>query len=138
MVEELDANRRVEGGLAFTELASSDPAATRHFLERVFGWRFRSLQMPMGEYLAYEVPGGRGGVRPVRGNEAPASLAYVRVNDLDAAQARVVAAGGTIVLPRVDVPSMGGFFWFRVPGGPILACWQDRPADGAPREEREG
>jgi uncharacterized protein len=137
MVEEGEGRPAAEGGLAFTELASSDPAATRHFLERVFGWRFRSIQMPMGEYLAYEVPGGRGGVRPVGTHEEPASLAYIRVADLDAAQRRVVAAGGTIVLPRVDVPSMGSFFWFRVPGGPILACWQDLPADAIPKEERE-
>jgi uncharacterized protein len=129
--------RSGEGGLAFTELASSDPAATRTFLERVFGWRFRSVRMPMGEYLAYEAPGGRGGVRPVQANEAPASLAYVRVDDLSAAQERVAAAGGTIVLPRVDVPSMGSFFWFRIPGGPILACWQDLPADTERTEENE-
>jgi uncharacterized protein len=138
MVEEGAVTPPAEGGLAFTELASSDPAATRRFLERVFGWRFRSLQMPMGEYLACEVPGGRGGVRPVRANEDPTSLAYVRVADLDAAQRRVLAAGGAIVLPRVDVPSMGSFFWFRVPGGPILACWQDLPADAMSREERKG
>jgi uncharacterized protein len=137
MVDQGEGSPTSEGGLAFTELASSDPTATRHFLEKVFGWRFRSLQMPMGEYLAYEVPGGRGGVRPVRPNEGPSSLAYIRVNDLDAAQRRVAAAGGTIVLPRVDVPSMGSFFWFQVPGGPILACWQDLPADTIRTEERE-
>jgi uncharacterized protein len=125
-----------EGGLAFTELSSSDPAATRAFLEKVFGWRFRSVRMPMGEYLAYDAPGGRGGVRPVRANEGPTSLAYIRVDDLDAAQRRVLAAGASIVLARVDVPSMGSFFWFRIPGGPILACWQDLPAT-THREEPE-
>jgi uncharacterized protein len=137
MVDQREASSAAEGGLAFTELASSDPTATRRFLEKVFGWRFRSIQMPMGEYLAYEVPGGRGGVRPVRPDENPSSLAYIRVDDLDAAQRRVAVAGGTIVLPRVDVPSMGSFFWFQVPGGPILACWQDVPADPMRREERE-
>ncbi|MGA7923147.1 MAG: hypothetical protein WCA77_04150 [Thermoplasmata archaeon] len=128
MVEGEEPGLAGEGGLAFTELASSDPEVTRQFLEKVFGWRFRAVQMPMGEYLAYESPGGRGGVRPVRSNEEPTSLAYIRVVDLDGAQRRVAATGGTIVLSRVDVPSMGSFFWFRVPGGPILACWQDLPA----------
>jgi uncharacterized protein len=137
MVEREEAGPAGEGGLAFTELASSNPAATRQFLEKVFGWRFRSIQMPMGEYLAYEVPGGRGGVRPVGPKEEPASLAYIRVQDLETAQRRVAAAGGTIVLPRVDVPAMGSFFWFRVPGGPILACWQDLPADTIRTEEQE-
>jgi len=126
----------IDGGVAFTEMASADPGATRRFLEKVFGWQFRSVPMPMGEYLAYETPDGRGGIRPARPNEPPATLAYVRVSDLADAQRRIEAAGASIVLPRVDVPGMGCFFWFRVPGGPLLACWQDLPADldrtGAP------
>jgi hypothetical protein len=27
----------------------------------------------------------------------------------------------------VDVPGMGSFFWFKIPGGPILADWQMPP-----------
>lgn len=123
--------------LAFTEFASSDPAATRRFLERAFGWRFQSVRMPMGEYLSYEAPGGgRGGVRSVQAGESAGSIAYVRVVDLDAALLKVKRAGGEVVLPRVDVPGMGSFFWFRPPGGPILACWQDLPATPAEKEER--
>lgn len=114
-----------EGGTAFTELSSEDPAATRRFLERVFRWKFRSIQMPSGEYLSYQTPDGQGGIRSVRGGEPPASLTYIRVRDLREAQNQVEAAGAEVVLPRVDVPGMGCFFWFRVPGGPVLACWQD-------------
>lgn len=122
--------------LAFTELSSADPPATRRFLERAFGWKFRSVRMPMGEYLAYEVPGGgRGGIRHVRPKEEAGSIAYVRVSDLDRAAGRIRRAGGEIVLERVDVPGMGSFFWFRPPGGPILACWQDLPATPAERED---
>jgi uncharacterized protein len=124
-----------EGGLAFTELASEDPPASRRFLEKVFGWKFRSVAMPMGEYLAYETPDGRGGIRPVRSSEPPSSLSYIRVRDLAEAQARVESAGAQIVLPRVDVPGMGCFFWFRVPGGPLLACWQDLPEGAGTRTE---
>jgi predicted enzyme related to lactoylglutathione lyase len=54
-------------------------------------------------------------------------LSYVRVVDLDAALRKVQKAGGRVVLPRVDVPGMGSFFWFQIPGGPLLACWQDTP-----------
>jgi len=53
--------------MAFSELSSTDPAATRRFLEKVFAWRFESLKFPLGEYLSFEAPGGgRGGVRPVQ------------------------------------------------------------------------
>jgi uncharacterized protein len=114
------------GSVGFVELSSEDPTATRTFLETVFRWNFTARAMPQGEYLAYEAPGGgRGGIRPTRPTEAPASLSYVRVADLADALRRVQAAGGAVVLPRVDVPGMGSFFWFRAPGGPVLACWQD-------------
>ena len=123
--------------LAFTELSSRDLGATRKFLEKTFGWKFQSVRMPMGEYLSYEVPGGgRGGIRPVGPGEEVGSVAYVRVADLDAAMMKVKRAGGEIVLARVDVPGMGSFFWFRPPGGPILACWQDLPATPTETEEK--
>ena len=32
-----------------------------------------------------------------------------------------------MLMPIVDVPRTGRFFWFKVPGGPILAAWQDAP-----------
>ena len=117
------------GTLAFSELTSTDPKATRSFLERTFGWSFESVAFPMGEYLSFKTPGGgRGGVRPAGPKEVPGSMNYVLVRDLDAAITKIKRAGGEIVLPRVDVPGMGSFFWFRVPGGPIMACWQDAPA----------
>jgi uncharacterized protein len=136
----MDENTRNPEGVsgsafAFTEMASENPAATRRFLERVFRWRFRAVRMPAGEYLSFEIPGGgRGGIRPTQPTESPSSLSYIRVPDLDAARARVEGAGGTVVLPRVDVPGMGSFFWFKIPGGPILACWQD----SAPGNEGTG
>lgn len=123
------------GSLAFAELASTDPAATRRFLERVFGWGFEAVRMPTGEYLSFTTPGGgRGGIRPTQPRESPASLNYVRVEDLEAARKLVERAGGEVVMPRVDIPGMGSFFWFRAPGGPILACWQDVPS--GPGERR--
>jgi uncharacterized protein len=125
-----------EGGLAFTELASEDPRATRRFLEKVFGWKFHAIQMPMGEYLAYDTPDGRGGIRPVQSAEPPSTLSYIQVRDLEEARTRIESAGAQIVLPRVDVPGMGCFFWFRVPGGPLLACWQDLPEVAGTGEEK--
>ena len=116
----------IDGTMAFSELSSTDPAATRNFLEKVFAWRFRSVKFPLGEYLSFEAPGGgRGGIRPVQAKEIPGSMNYVRVDDLDAASRKIERAGGAIVLPRVEIPGMGSFFWFRIPGGPILAAWQD-------------
>lgn len=123
--------------LAFVELASSDLGVARTFLSQVFGWRFKSVKMPAGEYLSFRTPGGgQGGVRPTRSGEGPSSMSYVRVKDLDEARRKVERAGGRVVLPRVDVPDMGSFFWFQIPSGPIMACWQDAPRGSHGRKER--
>lgn len=120
--------RAAPGSLAFVEFASADPPAARRFLHKVFGWKFRRLRMPAGDYLSFRTSdGGQGGIRTTRPGEPPSSLGYVRVRNLDQARKRVEESGGRIVLPRVDVPQMGSFFWFQIPDGPVLACWEDAP-----------
>src|SRR3989449_11695869 len=99
------------GTLAFSELTSTDPKATRSFLERTFGWSFESVAFPMGEYLSFKTPGGgRGGGRPVAPREGPGSMNYVLVQDLDAATTKIKRAGGEVGPPRVDSPPSGRFF----------------------------
>jgi predicted enzyme related to lactoylglutathione lyase len=114
--------------MGFTELSSTDSAATRSFLEKAFRWKFAEVQMPNGQYLSYKSPDGNTlGIRPVQQFEAPNSMNYVRVEDLKLAETKVLDAGGKIILPRTDIPEMGSFFWFKIPSGPLMACWQDAP-----------
>jgi predicted enzyme related to lactoylglutathione lyase len=114
--------------IAHTELASRDPHATKDFLERVFDWKFESVQTPQGELMPYRTPGGaQGSVKGTKPGEDPVSMNYILVEDIGGAEKKIIASGGEIVLARVDVPKMGSFFWFKVPGGPVLACWADSP-----------
>lgn len=118
--------------MGFTELSSTDSEATRSFLEKAFHWRFEEVQFPQGKYLTYRSPDGNQlGIREAQRTEAPQSMNYVRVSDLNQAERDVVGAGGKIILARTDIPGMGSFFWFKIPSGPIMACWQDaKPAAG--------
>jgi len=112
--------------MAFTELASTNPNETRKFLEETFGWKFDSIQMPTGEYLTFQNPKGTTiGIRPARMAEIPGSTNYVLVGNLEEAERNVRKKGGQIILPRTDIPGMGSFFWFKIPSGPVMACWQD-------------
>ena len=117
---------RTPGAMAFTELASTNLSETRKFLEETFGWKFDSVQMPTGQYLTLQNPVGTTvGIRSAQKSETPGSTNYVLVKDLDEAERNVRKKGGQIVLPRTDIPGMGSFFWFKIPSGPIMACWQD-------------
>ena len=117
---------RTPGAMAFTELASTNLGETGKFLEETFGWRFDSVQMPTGQYLTFQNPAGTTiGIGSAQESEIPGSTNYVLVKDLDEAERNVRKKGGQIVLPRTDIPGMGSFFWFKIPSGPIMACWQD-------------
>ena len=112
--------------MAFTELASTNPNETGRFLEEIFGWKFDSVQMPMGQYLTFRNPQGTTvGIRPAQKAETPGSTNYVLVEDLDEAERKIRKIGGRIVLARTDIPGMGSFFWFKIPSGPVMACWQN-------------
>jgi predicted enzyme related to lactoylglutathione lyase len=113
--------------LAHTEFASTDPEATRKFLDAVFGWQLEDVITPTGDRLIrYQTPGGTGGsIRKIGPKEAPAAINYILVGDIKATAGKVKRAGGELLMPIVDVPHMGRFFWFKVPGGPVLAAWQD-------------
>jgi predicted enzyme related to lactoylglutathione lyase len=119
---------RTPGAMAFTELASTNLSETRKFLEETFSWRFDSVQMPTGQYLTFQNSAGTTvGIRSAQESEIPGSTNYVLVKDRDEAERNVRKKGGQIVLPRTDIPGMGSFFWFKIPSGPIMACWQDAP-----------
>ena len=97
-------------------------------MEDAFHWKFDTVEMPMGQYLTHQsLEGGTVGIRPARGSEPPSTTNYVLVENLDEAERKVRKAGGEIVLPRTDIPEMGSFFWFKIPAGPVMACWQDAP-----------
>ena len=114
--------------LAHTELASTDPEATRRFLEKVFKWNLEEIDTPTGKLIRYHTPGGaRGSIRRTRPKEAPAIINYILVEDIESTASIIKRTGGEILMPIVEVPQMGSFFWFKVPGGPVLAAWQDAP-----------
>ncbi len=119
------------GSPSVLELSSHDPVSTQHFLEAVFGWNFPAPDPAGHDGVAFEMPdGGKGRVHPLSNEAPPAGIEKVRVFDLGATLERAQRAGGSLVMPRVEAPGMGSFFVVRIPGGPILTCWE---AEAPPR-----
>jgi predicted enzyme related to lactoylglutathione lyase len=119
---------RTIGMLAHTEIASTDPEATGRFVAKIFKWDLEEAKGPDGKLIRYRTPGGaRGSIRATHPKEAPGTINYVLVDDIETAAKSIKRAGGEIVMPIVDVPDTGRFFWFKIPGGPVLAAWQDVP-----------
>ena len=100
------------------ELASKDPAATRKFLEKAFGWKFTVME-EMGYSMHGRMEGaeaGSVGVRALMGPEHPGSISFVTVMNIDAAIKSVESAGAKIIAPKMEVPGFGWAAVYMAPG----------------------
>ncbi len=107
--------------LDYIEFPSEHREKTSAFFRAAFGWGIISYG-PV--YDGLDGAGIDGGIDQSESRVA-ATMAVVRTEDLDAAEARVLAAGGVITRPQYDFPG-GRRFHFREPGGNELAVYIDR------------
>jgi predicted enzyme related to lactoylglutathione lyase len=96
------------GTWSWTELLTTDTDGSKTFYGAVFGWTPVTHTGPMGEYTEWQL-GGRsvGGMMqkpPMVPAEVPNHWAvYFAVADADAAVARIVELGGSVMLPPMDI-----------------------------------
>lgn len=105
----------------YVEFSSSDVAASKVFFARAFGWGF--VDYGPG-YQAFADAGLEGGIDGSGEAAAGTALVILKTGDLEAALARVEAAGGVVVRPIFGFPG-GRRFHFREPGGAEMAVWSE-------------
>jgi uncharacterized protein len=118
------------GAIVHVELASNDPAATRRFLTDVFGWKFKKeAGDPQMEYWTFDAGSGpAGGVtKPMNGGPA-GTLNYILVTSVDAAVKKITASGGKLMMPKQEIPTVGWFAIYEIPGGVVQAIFQPKEA----------
>jgi len=91
------------------ELNTTDVVAAKSFYGKLFDWKLTDVPMPDGAYTMIEVGEGTGGglmKHPIPG--APSAwLAYVLVDNVEAATGKARALGATILKDVTEVPGMG-------------------------------
>ena len=102
----------------YIEFPSSNRAVTSAFFQAAFGWGITSYGPG---YDGLEGAGIDGGVDQGEGKVA-ATMAVIRTDDLNAAERRVIGAGGKITRAQFDFPG-GRRFHFREPGGNEMAVY---------------
>jgi uncharacterized protein len=112
------------------EVPTSDPAASRNFYEKVFGWKFDQWAGPMeywlittGEKGTTGIDGGLGGAA----NEVKGTVNTVDVENIDQALQAALANGGEIIMPKDEIPGVGWLAYVREPGGAVLGMMQAIP-----------
>ena len=105
----------------YVEFPSANRATTSAFFRAAFGWGITSYGP---DYDGIENAGIDGGIDQSQGKVA-ATMAVIRTDDLDGAERRVIAAGGSITRAQYDFPG-GRRFHFREPGGNEMAVYVAR------------
>jgi uncharacterized protein len=105
-----------DGQIDYVEFPASDLAGAKRFYAEAFGWSFTDYGPT---YAAFE-QGLEGGFQGDAAEAPSAPLVVLWADDLQAMQARVEAAGGTVTRPIFAFPG-GRRFHFRDPAGNELA-----------------
>ena len=102
----------------YLEFPSSNRGVTSAFFQAAFGWGITSFGP---DYDGINNAGIDGGIDQAPG-KVTGTMAIIRTDNLDNAERRVLAAGGTITRPQFDFPG-GRRFHFREPGGNEMAVY---------------
>jgi predicted enzyme related to lactoylglutathione lyase len=116
------------GTIWWTEVLARTPSVLQMFYTRLFGWQFTEQALaPHPLYVVWR-RGEKavGGLLPIGSdwNIPPRWQVLFQVDDLDAAVARVVSAGGTAEFGPLDVPRAGRLTSVRDSDGALLVLVQ--------------
>ena len=133
------------GTFGWADLLTTDVAAAKQFYAGLFGWTYEDLPTPVGiDYTMCYVDGqmvsGLGPQPPGMSESGapPVWNAYVFVEDADAVGVAAEAAGGSVVMPAMDVMESGRMVMVAGPDGAVIGAWQPLEHQGAELFDRPG
>ncbi|MBN7798594.1 VOC family protein [Parahaliea mediterranea] len=107
------------GEFIWYELLTEDADAAAAFYSELLGWQVEDSGMPGMDYRLLRMRDGDsgevhevGGMMPLSaemkdGGARPAWLGYIAVDNVDECLQRLVEAGGTVLMPPLDIPEVG-------------------------------
>ena len=108
----------------YVEFPAKDIAATKEFFARVFGWSFEDYGP---DYISFSNEGLDGGFYKAdlaASTKTGSALIVFYSKDLEKTQAKIEAAGGSILRPIFSFPG-GNRFHFSDPNGNEYAVWSE-------------
>jgi uncharacterized protein len=128
------------GTPCWVDYGAADVEAARQFYGSLFGWEFSGGGEEYGGYLN-AVRDGRlvAGLGPrMDASEPVAWTTYFATDDSGASVERITAAGGTVVVPPMEVAPYGWMTIARDPQGNAFGLWEAREHTGFQRYNEPG
>lgn len=118
------------------EIEAVDRERAKRFYSSAFGWDLQQMGPEMGDYVVVTTgdpkePGGiNGGIfvaPPGSTKELNAFSCVVGVDNVDEAVAKVKAAGGEVMIDKMDIPGIGLYARCKDTEGNIFTVLQPHP-----------
>jgi predicted enzyme related to lactoylglutathione lyase len=132
----LERDGYLPGVPCWVDTTQPDPQAAVAFYSGLFGWDFEDA-MPPGSTGTYFIARLRGsdvaavGSQPEGGPPVAAWNTYIWVENADETAAKVLDAGGRVVMQPFDVMEAGRMAVFADPEGAAFCVWQAKEHKGA-------
>src|SRR5579864_8942073 len=103
------------------DLMAADVERAKSFYGELFGWKFKKGE---GDPTYEHIYAGEVGIGGVMKNDPkwgapPHWLGYVTSDDVDASVAAATKAGGKVMAPKMDIPTVGQFAVVMDPTGGV-------------------
>jgi predicted enzyme related to lactoylglutathione lyase len=113
------------------EMGADNPERALRFYEKVFGWKYEKW----GDQKYWLIrtgergsPGIDGAIQPRSEQLAPVVNTIV-VDDIDKTAMDITENGGTIIVPKMDIPKVGLLLYFKDTEGNISGVMQPYPME---------
>jgi len=134
-----------QGTPSWFELSTTDPDGAARLYGQLFGWSDDPQPIPDGPaYHMQRIEGDAvAAISPQMPGEVEQGLpphwnVYITVDDLDATAGKVEAAGGSILMPPMDVMDVGRMAVISDPTGGVVCLWEAKAHIGAERVGEPG
>lgn len=110
------------GAISWPELQTNDVPSAVSFYKKVFGWSIDTMPMPTGDYNVVKIgDAGIAGIFQAPDASMPTAwMFYVTVNDVAKIAAHAVKLGGNIIMPAMEVPTVGTLLGIQDPTGAVI------------------
>ena len=112
------------------DIAADNPERAADFYREAFGWTVTSLDGPMPYWLVATDPADPSALGAGIGQRAEpwqTTVPTIDVVNADDAAATIVKAGGSIVVPKTDIPGVGKLVTFKDTEGNVMAVLEADP-----------